>query len=69
MEEMRNASKILVSKPEGRRPLRRPRLRQEDNIRMALWEMGWEVVGWIHMALDRDQCWAVMNTVMNLRVP
>jgi hypothetical protein len=50
-------------------PLVRPRHRWEDNIRMDLGEIGWEVVDWIHLAQDRDQWRAVVNTVMNLRVP
>jgi hypothetical protein len=45
---------ILVKKPEGKRPLRRPRRRWEDNIRMYLREIGWEVVDWIHVALDKS---------------
>jgi hypothetical protein len=53
MEEMRNAYEILVGKPEGKRPLGRHRRRGEDNIRMDLREMGWEVVDRIHMAQDR----------------
>jgi len=66
---MRNAYKILVGKPEGKRPLGRPRRRWEDNIRMDLREIGWEVVYWIHLAQDRDQGRVVVNTVMNLGVP
>jgi len=67
--EMRNTYKILVSKPEGRKPHRRPRHRWEDNIRMDLREIGWEVVDWMHLAQDRDQWWALVNMVMNLQVP
>jgi len=52
---MRNAFKILVGKPEGKRPLGRPRRRWEDNIGMDLRETGWEVVEWMHLAQDRDQ--------------
>jgi hypothetical protein len=51
------------------RPLGRHRRRWEDNIRMDLREIGWEDVNWIHLAQDRDQWRAVVNTVMNLRVP
>jgi hypothetical protein len=65
MGEMRNVYRILVGKPEGKRPLGRPRRRWEDNIRMDLRE----IVSWIHLALDRDLCLAVVNTKMNLRVP
>jgi hypothetical protein len=54
------------SKYERRRPLGRPRRRWEDNIRMDLREIGWEGVDWILLAKDRDQWWAVVNTVMNL---
>jgi hypothetical protein len=53
--EMRNANKILVGKPEGKRPLGRHRCRREDNIRMDLREIGWEGVDWIHLGQDRDQ--------------
>jgi hypothetical protein len=52
---MRNAYKILVGKPEGKRSLERPRRRWEDNIRMELMEIGWEYVDWIHLAQGRDQ--------------
>jgi hypothetical protein len=55
MREMRNAYKILVGKPEGKRPLGRPRFRRKDNIRMDLRETGWEDVDWMYMAQDRDQ--------------
>jgi hypothetical protein len=56
-------------KTEGKRPLGRPRRRWEENIRMNLGEIGWEGVDWMHLAQDRDQWRAVVNTVMNLRVP
>jgi hypothetical protein len=69
MGGMRNAYDILVGKPEGKRPLGRPRHRWEDNIRMNLREIGWEGVDWIHLAQDRDQWWALVNMVMNLWVP
>jgi hypothetical protein len=55
MGEMRNACKILVKKSKGKSPLRRPRCRWRDNIRMDLREIGWEVVDWTHLAQDRDQ--------------
>jgi hypothetical protein len=68
--EKKNAYEILVGKPERKRPLGRPRRRWEDNIRMDLREIGWKrVVDWLHLAQDRDQWRAVVNTVMNLRVP
>jgi hypothetical protein len=69
MEEMKNAYTILVGEPEGKKPLRRPRRRWEDNIRTDLKEIGWEGVDWIHLAQDRNQRRDLMNTVMKLRVP
>jgi hypothetical protein len=59
---------ILVGKPDGKRPLGRPKRRWEDNIWVDLGEMSWEGMEWIHMAQDRDQLRAIVNTVMNLRV-
>jgi hypothetical protein len=69
MGEKRNAYRILVGKPEGRRSLGRPRRRWEDNIRMKLREIEWGGMDWINLAQDRDQWRALVNTVMNLRVP
>jgi hypothetical protein len=69
MGEKRNACRILVGKPEGKRPLRRPRRRWEDNIKMDLREIGWGGMYWIHLAQDRDQWKALLNTGMNLWVP
>jgi hypothetical protein len=69
MREMRGAYNILVGRSEGRRPLERPRRRWEDNIKMDLWEIGFGDVDWIHFAQDRDRWQAVVNTVINLRVP
>jgi hypothetical protein len=66
---MRNAYRVLVRKPEGKRPLVRPRRRWEDNISMDIRETRWEGVDRIHLAQDREQWWALVNTVMNLRVP
>jgi hypothetical protein len=69
MGQMRNAYKILVGKPEEKRPLGRPWHRLEDNIKMDLREMGFEGVDWIHMAHDRDWWWALVNMALNLPVP
>jgi hypothetical protein len=69
MGEVRGAYSILVGRPEGRRPLGRPRRRWEDNIKMDLWEIGFWDVDWIHWAQDRDRWRALVDTVMNLRVP
>jgi hypothetical protein len=69
MEEKRNACRILVGNPEGKRPLGRQRRRWVDNIKMDLREIGWDVMDWIDLAQERDQWRALVNTVMNLRVP
>jgi hypothetical protein len=69
MEEKRNAYGILVGKPEGKRPLGRPRRMWVNNIKMNLREIGWDGMDWIDLAQDRDQWRALVNTVMNLRVP
>jgi hypothetical protein len=69
MGEKRNAYRILVGKPEGRRPLGRQRLRWVDNIKMDLREIGWNGVDWVDLAQDRDLWRALLNTVMKLRVP
>jgi hypothetical protein len=66
--EKRNAYRILVGKPERKRPLGRPRRRWEDNIKMDIREIGWGSMDWIDLAQDRDQWRALGNTVMNLRV-
>jgi hypothetical protein len=67
--EKRNAYRILVGKPSGKRPLGRPRYRWNDNIRMDLREIGWGGMDWIDRAHDSDQWRALVNTVMNLLVP
>jgi hypothetical protein len=67
--EKRNAYRILVGKPEGKRPLGRSRRRWEDNIIIDLREIGRGGMDWIDLDQDRDQWRALVNTVMNLRVP
>jgi hypothetical protein len=69
MGERRGAYSALVGKPDGRRSVGRPRRRWEDNIKMDLREVGWGDVDWINLAQDRDRWRAVVNAVMNLRVP
>jgi hypothetical protein len=69
MGEKRNAYRVLVGKPGGKRPLGRPRHRWVDNIIMDLREIGWVGMDWIDLAQNRDQRKALVNTVMNLRVP
>jgi hypothetical protein len=69
MGEKKNVYRILVGKPEGKRPLGRPRRRWEDNIRMDLRDIRWGGTDWIDPAQDRDRCRALVNTVMILRVP
>jgi hypothetical protein len=58
-----------VGKPEGKRPLGRPRRKWVDNIRMDLGEVGWSDVDWIDLAQDRITWRALVNSVLNLRVP
>jgi hypothetical protein len=67
MWEVRGAYNILVGRPEGRRPLVRPRRRWEDNIKMDLGEIGF--ADWMHLAQDRESWRALVNTVVSLRVP
>jgi hypothetical protein len=69
MKERRGVYRVLVGRPEGKRPLGRPRLRWEDNIKMDLREIGIDGANWIRLAQDRVQWRAFVNTVMNLRVP
>jgi hypothetical protein len=69
MGENMNSYRILVGKPEGKRPLGKARRRWVDNIKMYLKDAGWDGMGWIDLAQDRGQWRALMNTVMNFRVP
>jgi hypothetical protein len=67
--EKRNTYRILVEKPGGMRPLGRSKRTWEDNIKIDLREIGWDGMGWIDLAQDRDQWRALVNTAMKLRVP
>ena len=69
MGKGRGVYRVLVGKPEGKRPLGRPRRRWEDNIKMDLQEMGGACGDWMEVAQDRDRWQALVSTVMNLRVP
>jgi hypothetical protein len=69
MGEKRNMYRLFIGKPDGKRPLGGPRHRWIDNIKMDLLEIGLSVVDWIGLAQDRYRWRAVVNTVMNLRVP
>jgi hypothetical protein len=64
MEEERKVYKVLMGKPEGKRPFGRPRRRWKDGVRMCLRDTGRGSVGWIHVAHHRDRWWAVVNTVI-----
>jgi hypothetical protein len=67
--EKRDTYRLLVGKPEGKRPLGRPRRRWVDNTRMDLGEVGWGDVDWIGLAQDRSRWRALVYSVLNLRVP
>ena len=69
MEESRNAYRVLVGEPEGKRSVGRPRRRWEDDIKIDLWEVRCDPGDWIDLAEDRDQWQAYVRAVMNLRVP
>jgi hypothetical protein len=68
MGEERKVHKVLVGKPDGKRPLERSRSRWENGLRMDVREIGWGSVDWIRLAQDRDRWRAVVSAVMNLRV-
>ena len=68
MREGRIVQRVLVGAPERKRPLGRPRRRWEDNIKMDLQEVEWGG-DWMELVEDRDRWWALVNTVMNFRVP
>jgi hypothetical protein len=68
MGEGRGVYRVLVGKPEGKRPLGRPRRRWEDNVRVDLQEVGRGCEDWIGLAQDRDRWWALVSAVRNLRV-
>jgi len=69
IDEERGLYRVFLEKPEGRRPLRRPRRRWGDNIRMDLQEVGCGYMDWIVLAQDRDRWRTLVSAVMNLRVP
>jgi len=68
MAERSGVYRVLVGKPEGKRPLGRPRHRWKDNIKMDLQEVGWGSMDWIDVAQDSYRWWALVNVVMNLQV-
>ena len=69
MEQSRNAYRVLMGKPEGKRPLGRPRRRWEDNIKMDLREVCWDPGEWMDLVEDSDQWRAYVIAVINLRIP
>ena len=69
MGEEREVYRVLVGKPEGKRPLGRPRRRRVDNIRKDLHEVGCGYMDWIGLAQDRDRWRTLLSAVMNLRIP
>jgi hypothetical protein len=69
MREKRNTYRLLVGKPDRKRPLGRPRRKWVDNIRMDLGEVRWHDVDWINLAQDRNRWRALVNSELNLRVP
>jgi hypothetical protein len=69
MGDRKGADRILMERPEGKRPLGRPKHRWDDNIKMDLQEVEWEGMGWIALARDRDTWRALVNAVLNLWLP
>jgi hypothetical protein len=69
MGRKRNTYRILVGRPEGKRPVGRPRRRWVDNIEINLRERGWDGMDWIYLAQVRDQWKALVKMIMNLQVP
>ena len=69
MGDKRGAHVALVGRPDGNRPLGRPRRRWEDNIKTDIQKVGWKGKDWIDLAQDSDRWWTLMNAVMNLQVP
>ena len=69
MGEGRDVHRVLVGKPEGKRPLERPRRRWDVNIKIDLQEVGGSCGDWMELAQDRGRWWALVSTVMNFRVP
>jgi len=69
LSALRGVHRVLVGKPEGKSPLGRPRRRWEDNIKMDLQEVGGGCEDWMELSEDRNRWWALVSTVMNLRVP
>jgi hypothetical protein len=69
MVDMKKCIQTLVGKPDGKKPFARAKGRWEDNIRMDLWEIAWKGGEWMHLAQDRGQWGALMNTIMNVCVP
>jgi hypothetical protein len=67
--EKRNAYRLLVGKPDGKRPLGRPRRRWVDNVKMDLGEVGWGDVDWIGLAQDKNRWRALVNSVLNIQFP
>jgi hypothetical protein len=69
MEEKRNVYRILVGNTEGKKPVQRNRRRWEHSNKIDLREILCDVMDWINLVQSRDQCWAIVNTVMNLQIP